>query len=80
LLTGTFAELANAAELLTALVHWLMIVLFVGAVFHVDAPSVIIIIFIGCLLALAMSLVQLIRDINLSLRALALELEQAAKP
>ena len=61
-----------AMSLLLAAV--LIIVLFVAAVSRLEAGLIIILLFICCLLSLIVSLVAFIRDIQLSLHALKLEL------
>ena len=60
------------------LVSVLIVTLFIAAWLHCDAPwlnSLICVVFITCLGSLFVSLVAFIRDINLSLHALKLELE-----
>jgi hypothetical protein len=52
----------------------LIIVLFVAALAKLEAGSVIALLFIGCLASLIISLLAFIRDIQLSLQALKLEL------
>jgi hypothetical protein len=63
--------MAALSLLLTA---FLIIVLFVSTLAHIEAGLVIIGIFIFCMLSLIVSLVAFIRDIQLSLLALKLEL------
>ena len=53
----------------------LIITLFVAALTHVEAGLVIMVLFICCLTSLVISLVAFIREINLSLAALKLELQ-----
>jgi uncharacterized oligopeptide transporter (OPT) family protein len=64
--------LASASVLLACL---LIIMLFVSALVHWEIALIIILIFAACMAAVIASLVYFIRDINLSLRALATELE-----
>lgn len=52
----------------------LVITLFVAAVFALEAGMVVVGLFVGCLTALIGALISLLRDINLSLAALKLEL------
>jgi hypothetical protein len=66
--------LAALSALLAAL---LIISLFVGAVFQWQYGMVVSILFIGCMGSLSVSLVAFILDINLSLHALKLELEDS---
>ena len=68
----TAISLAAIAALLAAT---LMIVLFLGVLLHLQIALALVLIFIGCLSAVIASLLNLIRDINLSLLALSLELE-----
>ncbi len=62
---------AAVAALLAAI---LVIVLFVGVAFGWEIAPGLILIFMGCLGSLILSLINLIRDINLSLHALQLEM------
>ena len=57
----------------------LIIALFIGALMKVESGSPIIAIFIGCMVSLIISLAAFIRDIQLSLRALKLELDYGAQ-
>lgn len=69
------------ATLSVLLVSVLIVTLFVAAWLHCDAPwinGMICVLFIACMTALFVSLVAFIRDINLSLHALKLELEDIA--
>lgn len=52
----------------------LIIILFLGALLHLEIGGVIIIVFVGCLGSLIASLVFFIGDVNLSLSALKLEI------
>ena len=63
------------AALSALLASALIIVLFVTALRHSEAGMLVSIIFIACMASLLLSLVAFIRDINLSLHALKLELE-----
>jgi hypothetical protein len=65
--------LAAVSILLAAV---LIIVLFLTALLHLEAAAFIACIFIACLLALIASLVFFLQDVNLSLVALKLEVEQ----
>jgi Protein of unknown function (DUF2721) len=65
-------SLAAAAALLAAV---LIIVLFVEVLLDVQMALPIVALFIGCMAAIIASLVCFMRDINLTLHALALELE-----
>jgi Protein of unknown function (DUF2721) len=65
-------SLAAAAALLAAV---LIIVLFVGALLSLQIVFPIIALFISCLVAIIASLLCFMRDIDLTLHALALELE-----
>ena len=58
----------------------LIIVLFAATLMQWDAGAVIIGLFAGCLAALVGSLILLIWDVNQSLAALRLELEDALEP
>jgi len=58
----------------------LIITLFVSALMRWDAGGVIVLLFTGCLAALIGSLVLFIWDLNQSLAALRLELEEALEP
>jgi Protein of unknown function (DUF2721) len=53
----------------------LIITLFVAAVFALEIGALVVTLFIGCMTALIGALVAFLRDINLSLAALTLELE-----
>jgi len=64
--------LASVSLLLAAV---LIIILFLTALFHLEIAIVLISIFIACLVALIGSLVLFLRDVNLSLVALKLELD-----
>lgn len=57
------------------LVSFLIIVLFVAALGHIEAGLAIVLLFICCLLSLVVSLLAFMRDIQLSLQALSLELQ-----
>src|SRR5262245_38987952 len=70
-LIKTAIVLATISLLLVAL---LIIVLFISALMELEAGFFISILFVGCMVALIASLVTFIRDINLSLTALKLEL------
>jgi hypothetical protein len=63
------------AALSALLASALIIVLFVTALLHSEQAILVSIIFIACMISLFASLVAFICDINLSLRALKLELE-----
>jgi len=63
------------AALSALLASALIIVLFVTALRHSESGMLVSIIFIACMASLLLSLVAFIRDINLSLHALKLELE-----
>ncbi|MGD0745535.1 MAG: DUF2721 domain-containing protein [Verrucomicrobiota bacterium] len=63
------------AALSALLASALIIVLFVTALWHAELAILVSIIFIACMASLFLSLVAFIRDINLSLHALKLELE-----
>jgi hypothetical protein len=64
--------LAISSVLLAAV---LIITLFVAAVFALEVGTLVVTLFIGCMAALIGALVAFLRDINLSLAALTLELE-----
>jgi hypothetical protein len=64
--------LAISSVLLAAV---LIITLFVAAVFALEVGALVATLFIGCMAALIGALVAFLRDINLSLAALTLELE-----
>ena len=64
--------LAVSSVLLAAV---LIITLFVAAVFALEVGALVATLFIGCMAALIGALVALLRDVNLSLAALTLELE-----
>lgn len=67
--------LSTASVLLASV---LIIGLFVSALFHWETAGIIAMLFIACLGALIGSLVVFLRDINLALRALELEIDAAA--
>jgi hypothetical protein len=62
------------------LVSILIIVLFISAMLHLEAAPLLAILFIGCMACLIVSLVAFIRDIQLSLKALVLELDRTSAP
>jgi hypothetical protein len=66
--------MASMSVLLVAL---LIIVLFLGALLHAEVAIAVTLLFIGCMASLIVSLVAFIRDIQLSLLALKMELEDA---
>jgi hypothetical protein len=66
--------LATVSLLLAAI---LIIVLFLGALFQIEAVLGIVVIFIGCLASLIGSLIVFLRDIYVSLKALELEIVSA---
>lgn len=68
------------ASLSLLLAACLIIILFAATLLHWDAGAVIIGLFVGCLVALIGSLMLLIWDVNQSLSALRLELEDALEP
>jgi len=68
--------LASASLLLAAV---LIIILFLTALFRIELAVVLILVFIACLLALIGSLVLFLRDVNLSLVALKLELDVSSE-
>jgi hypothetical protein len=68
------------ASLSLLLAAFLIIILFAATLMHWDAGAVIIGLFVGCLVALIGSLMLLIWDVNQSLSALRLELEDALEP
>ncbi len=68
------------ASLSLLLAACLIIILFAATLMHWDAGAVIICLFVGCLVALIGSLMLLIWDVNQSLFALRLELEDALEP
>jgi hypothetical protein len=70
-------SLAAVAALLAAV---LIIVLFVGALLSLPIVFAIIALFISCLVAIIASLLCFMRDIELTLHALAMELEIDKKP
>ncbi len=72
----TGIALANVSALLAAL---LIINLFLGALFDLRIANVIVTLFVFCLLCLISALILFIADINLSLRALGLELPPEAR-
>jgi hypothetical protein len=53
----------------------LVIALFVGALLHSSAGAYVIALFVGCLGLLILSLVDFLRDVNLSLAAVTLEMQ-----
>lgn len=63
---------ASTAVLLAGL---LIIFLFIGKLMHWQITVVLVILFCGCLAAVIVAMIYFIRDINLSLRALRLDLE-----
>ncbi len=65
--------LAGLSALLAAV---LIIVLFVGALLKLEIAIVVVAIFVSCLAAVIASLIFFIRDIDLSLRALAAEMKR----
>jgi hypothetical protein len=67
---------ASSSVLLAAL---LIIFLFVGTLLGLQVAPVIVILFCGCLAAVIVSLTYFIRDINLSLHALRLDLDSSTK-
>jgi hypothetical protein len=67
---------AASAVLLVAV---LMILLFVSTLLGPEITSIMAILFGGCMLAVIVSMVYFIRDINLSLHALQLEINFEAK-
>jgi hypothetical protein len=69
--------LAATSALLAAL---LIVTLFIAAVFQWNSGIIVSLLFIGCMLSLSVSLVAFILDINLSLHALKLELEDSKDP
>ncbi len=69
--------LASVSLLLAAC---LIIVLFAATLMHWDVGPVVIVLFVGCLLALIGSLMLFIWEVNQSLSALRLELEDALEP
>jgi hypothetical protein len=68
--------LAATSLLLAAL---LIILLFLAALFGFELAVVLSLVFIACMACLIASLVVFLRDINLSLRAVMLEIEAAAR-
>jgi hypothetical protein len=73
-LLRTAITLAAVSALLASL---LMILLFLGALIDLPIAAAVALVFAACMLAVIGSLVYFLRDINLSLRALAHELEIA---
>jgi hypothetical protein len=73
LLLRTAITLAAIAALLAAI---LIIMLFVGVILKLEIALVVIALFVGCLVAVIISLVYFICDIEMSLRALAMELHR----
>jgi hypothetical protein len=69
--------LATLSVLLAAL---LIITLFLTALFHLEAALLIVVLFTACMMALIASLAAFIRDFNVSLAALDLEIEAGDKP
>lgn len=69
-------SLATASVLLAAV---FIIALFLSALFQWETASIIALLFIACLGALIASLIVFLRDINLSLQALELEISAATK-
>jgi hypothetical protein len=68
------------AALSVLLVGVLIIVLFLSALMKLEVGATITLLFIGCMAALIVSLVAFIRDIQLSLKALKLELDELDSP
>jgi Protein of unknown function (DUF2721) len=68
------------AALSALLAAALIVALFVTALLHWQSGLLVSVIFIGCMVSLVASLVAFIRDINLSLRALKLELGNDREP
>ena len=66
-----------AASVSVLLASVLIIVLFVSALFRVAVAATVVVLFASCLLSLIGSLVLFIRDVNLSLKALRLEVGAA---
>ena len=64
-----------SASLSVLLAAILVIVIFLGALFGTGPAAAVAGLFIGCMAALIVSLVLFIRDVNLSLKALRLEIE-----
>lgn len=58
----------------------LVIALFVAAVFNFDSAKIIIFPFIACLVSLVAGVIIFMIDVNISLRALQIELEYSPKP
>jgi hypothetical protein len=69
-------SLATASVLLASL---FIIALFLSALFQWEMASIIALLFIACLGALIASLIVFLRDVNLSLQALELEISAATK-
>ena len=67
---------ASVSVLLAAI---LIIVIFVGALFGTGPAAAVAVLFVGCMGSLIVSLVLFIRDVNLSLRALKLEIEASSR-
>ena len=68
------------AVLTALLAATMVIVLFVGALFRLPISVVVIFLFSTCLTSLVASLMYYLKDVNLSLRAIAHELEQDPVP
>jgi hypothetical protein len=68
----TAISLAAIAALLAAI---LIIILFIGAILKLEIALVVITLFIACMVAVIASLIFFIRDIEMSLRALAMEMK-----
>ena len=66
-----------AASVSVLLASVLIIVLFVSALFRLSVAATVVVLFASCLLSLIGSLVLFIRDVNLSLKALRLEVGAA---
>lgn len=58
----------------------MIIVLFLAALLHLDAAVLIVLLFTACMGSLIASLVVFLRDINLSLSALELQIQSGATP
>src|SRR3954447_23924583 len=68
----TAISLAAIAALLAAM---LIIILFIGVLLKLEIAVVVITLFVGCMVAVIASLIFFIRDIEMSLRALAMEMK-----
>ena len=71
-LLRTAIILAAVSALLAAI---LIIVLFVSVLLQLEIAMVVIVLFASCLISLISALAYFIRDINMSLRALTMELQ-----